>query len=122
MRPLTIHLLLDEAIPCAIVDEVQQWSQTGPFDALIERGVLLISEIDLMKLRPETFTSERTTRRYLKELQIPPTWREFTYRPKGRRGRLSKGWHDPNLVNDPHTWLIEQFGPLSTFAPVEKSL
>jgi hypothetical protein len=119
-KPLTVHLLLDEAIPSAIVDEVQQWPEVGPFDVLIAGGILPTSEIDLMKLMPGTFTSERTTRRYLKELQVPPKWQEFTYRPKGRRGRLSRGWHDPNLVNDPCAWLIERLGTLSNFARVEQ--
>ena len=116
-RPLKVMLLLDEAVPGAVVKNIDQWPEPSPFDAQIAGGIMVSSEVDLMRLWPETFTSVATTRRYIKALKVPEGWRCFTYHLKGQRGGRPKGgWYDPNgHVSDPQAWLIERLGALSVY-------
>jgi Bifunctional DNA primase/polymerase, N-terminal/Primase C terminal 2 (PriCT-2) len=114
-KPLTSLLLLDEPVPGAIVDKIKYW-EPGPFDEMIENGIVLTSEVDLMRLWPKTFTSVRTTRRQIKALKVPDGWRRFSYRLKGQRGGRSKaGWYDADRRGDPRGWLVERLGDLSAY-------
>jgi hypothetical protein len=123
-NPVVAYMLLDERVPGLVgIDAVTRWEEPGPFNDMINAGLVLTSEVDLMKLWPETFTSERTTRRYVETLKVPDGWCHFSYRleeQRGRGGRSKKGWYDPKRVSDAKAWLIERLGPLSAYEEDEK--
>jgi hypothetical protein len=114
-KPVTAYLLFDEYVPGLTgLDEVREWPKH--FDEMIEGGLVLLSRVDLMRLWPKTFTSERTTFRYIADWKAADGWRRFTCRLQGQRGGKAKvGWYDPMCVPDAQAWLVERLGPLAAY-------
>jgi hypothetical protein len=58
--PAKVFLMLDEAVPSAVVTDVEYWpepAEPGAFDALIAGGIVLMSGVDLMRLHASIITA-----------------------------------------------------------------
>ena len=109
--PVDIDLLFDTSV--VTVDEVMPWELPSLLLATAATGVMLTSQMDMVKLWPELWPNEKAAFRTLKQgVPTLPGFVEVPYQLTGPKMKSRLAYFDPSVIPDPVSWLRNKLGRL----------